>query len=323
MNDLKISVIIPIYNVEQFLDECIESVINQTYKNLEIILVDDGSPDNCPQICDKWAKKDARIKVIHKKNEGVSVARNIGLRNATGAYIHFMDADDKIYYDCYETCVREFNNNSDITNVAFFSSSQLSDLGIEKDLVCNNSEIIKLYLNGIARGVSRYLYKKQLIKTLFQESHPYDEDHLFNFFYRLNNISIYKCVVIPRILYFYRTNESSAVHTYRRSYIDDILFAKRKILNNYEGFKFNSEEEQIFFKNLYDVFVYNTYLISKSNLSKKQKIIDVQKLVESDQYKIIDVKLQKKTMKYKIFSCLVKMKWYNILLFLLKRLKRK
>lgn len=97
-----ISVIIPVYKVEKYLDKCIQSVINQTYSNLEIILVDDGSPDNCPQLCDDWANKDERIKVIHKKNGGLSDARNAGLDIAIGEYIAFVDSDDYIESDMYE-----------------------------------------------------------------------------------------------------------------------------------------------------------------------------------------------------------------------------
>ena len=91
-----ITVIIPVYNVEKYLSRCVLSVINQTYKNLEIILVDDASPDNCPQICDDFAKKDSRIKVIHKQNEGLGLSRNAGLNVAGGEYVTFIDSDDFI-----------------------------------------------------------------------------------------------------------------------------------------------------------------------------------------------------------------------------------
>ena len=91
-----VSIIVPIYNVEQYLDHCVQTIVNQTYKNLEIILVDDGSPDHCPAMCDAWAEKDMRVKVIHKPNGGVSDARNKGLSIATGEYICFIDADDYI-----------------------------------------------------------------------------------------------------------------------------------------------------------------------------------------------------------------------------------
>ena len=92
-----ISVIVPIYKVEEYLNRCVESLVNQTYKNLEIILVDDGSPDNCPEMCDRWAKQDKRIRVIHKKNGGLSDARNAGMRIATGEYIAFVDSDDLVF----------------------------------------------------------------------------------------------------------------------------------------------------------------------------------------------------------------------------------
>lgn len=95
MNPL-VSVVVPIYNVEAFLNRCVSSVVQQTYSNLEIILVDDGSPDRCPQICDDWAQKDSRIKVIHKENAGLGMARNTGIEHATGRFICFLDSDDYI-----------------------------------------------------------------------------------------------------------------------------------------------------------------------------------------------------------------------------------
>ena len=84
---VKVSIVVPIYNVEKYLEQCIDSIINQTLKDIEIILVDDGSPDNCPKMCDNYAKKDSRIKVVHKKNGGLSSARNAGIEVATGDYI--------------------------------------------------------------------------------------------------------------------------------------------------------------------------------------------------------------------------------------------
>ena len=91
---LKISIIIPIYNVEPYLHQCVDSVLSQTYENIEVILVDDGSPDNCPAICDRYADTDARVKVIHQKNGGLSAARNTGVQCASGDYIAFLDSDD-------------------------------------------------------------------------------------------------------------------------------------------------------------------------------------------------------------------------------------
>ena len=98
-NKQLITVVVPIYNVANYLDRCVESIVNQTYKNLEIILVDDGSPDNCPAMCDAWAERDSRIKVIHKQNGGLSDARNAGLKMASGKWITFIDSDDYIAED--------------------------------------------------------------------------------------------------------------------------------------------------------------------------------------------------------------------------------
>ena len=105
MTSSLVTVVVPIYNVEKYLDRCIESIVNQSYSNLEIILVDDGSPDRCPEMCDDWAKKDRRIKVVHKKNAGLGMARNTGIEHATGQYIFFFDSDDYVDTRIVEKCV--------------------------------------------------------------------------------------------------------------------------------------------------------------------------------------------------------------------------
>lgn len=128
-----ISVIIPIYNVEKYLKKCIDSIINQTYKNLEIILVDDGSPDNCGKICDEYAKKDQRIRVIHKKNGGLSDARNAGIDIAKGKYIAFVDSDDYVEKEYIEIMYKELKKN----NV------KIVQCGINK--ISDNEEIIDNY----------------------------------------------------------------------------------------------------------------------------------------------------------------------------------
>jgi glycosyltransferase involved in cell wall biosynthesis len=102
-----ISIIVPIYNVEKYLDRCITSLRNQTLKNIEIILVDDGSPDNCPNLCDKYAQQDYRIKVIHQKNKGLGLARNAGIDIAQGKYIAFVDSDDYVSTKMYEQLYNE------------------------------------------------------------------------------------------------------------------------------------------------------------------------------------------------------------------------
>lgn len=122
---MKISVIIPIYNVEKFLDECVQSVLSQSYKNLEIILVDDGSPDRCPQMCDEYAAKDYRVKVVHKTNGGLSDARNAGLEAATGDFVVFLDSDD--YWEDNNAVAKAIDliNQDDETDVVMFPHKHL------------------------------------------------------------------------------------------------------------------------------------------------------------------------------------------------------
>ena len=115
MDTAKISVIVPVYKVEAYLDKCVQSIVDQTYRNLEIILVDDGSPDRCGEMCDAWAAKDSRIKVIHKENGGLSDARNAGMAVASGEYMGFVDSDDYIAPDMYRLLLeRMTTDGSDI-----------------------------------------------------------------------------------------------------------------------------------------------------------------------------------------------------------------
>ena len=137
-NDL-ISVVIPIYKVEKYLNKCINSVICQTYTNIEIILVDDGSPDNCGIICDDFAKTDKRIKVIHKENGGLSDARNVGIENATGKYITFIDSDDYVeleYIEYLYTLIKKYNTNLAICKVnVVYNENKESHIDIKKDKI--------------------------------------------------------------------------------------------------------------------------------------------------------------------------------------------
>lgn len=116
---MKISVIVPIYQVENYLRQCLDSILTQTYRELELILVDDGSPDACPQICDEYAAKDTRVKVIHKKNGGLSDARNAGIAAATGDYVMFVDGDDWLSLNTLERCVSELSKEPDADCLIF------------------------------------------------------------------------------------------------------------------------------------------------------------------------------------------------------------
>lgn len=120
-----ISVIVPVYNVEEYLPTCIESILNQTYKDLEILLIDDGSTDNSGKICDKYAKEDGRCIVVHQPNKGVSEARNTGLKHATGEYISFIDGDDYIHPQMLEILYNEIKKTSSILQWCLTTQHQI------------------------------------------------------------------------------------------------------------------------------------------------------------------------------------------------------
>ena len=200
MNKL-VSVIIPIYKVEPYLIRCLDSVVNQTYKNLEIILVDDGSPDKCPQICDEYAKKDNRIIVIHQENGGLSAARNAGLDICKGEYVSFVDSDDwvaKEYIeDLFNICQQE---NSEI---AICNHIRVNDSQIPYE---DNDLYIKSYRSLDALNILIYkapdsfvvswgkLYKKELFNNVrfpLKQIHE-DEFTTYQLFFYSKKISYIK-----------------------------------------------------------------------------------------------------------------------------------
>lgn len=161
----KISVIVPVYNVEKYLSRCIDSILAQTFTDFELLLIDDGSTDNSGRICDGYAGKDNRIRVFHKENGGVSSARNLGLDNAKGEYIAFIDADDWIeieYLNLLYSTLRE--QNADIVACDYIIERKHSSLYINQDYRCDIVCIIKKLLNNDLKG---YLWNRLFTKKLF------------------------------------------------------------------------------------------------------------------------------------------------------------
>ena len=207
-----ISIIIPIYKVEQYLPKCLDSIIAQTYTNWEAILVDDGSPDNCGKICDEYAKRDKRFKVIHQKNGGVSVARQTGLDNATGDYIIHCDPDDWIESSMLEDMLESaISNNADMVICDFISHFH-SKIKYESQEIPSNTKasvIQIMMLEGKIHGsCCNKLIKKDIIKDISfsPTTISYCEDLLFNI--KVLNQEI-KVVHIPKSFYHYRINNTS------------------------------------------------------------------------------------------------------------------
>lgn len=305
-NDL-ISIIIPVYKVEEYLEKCIESVLKQTYTNLQIILVDDGSPDNCGKICDEYAKKDSRIEVIHKVNGGLSDARNVGIAKAKGKYIGFVDSDDYIKEDMYEiliNLIKEYDADVSICN--------LYDVIDGKEYIRNNEngiqeysrlEILKEVL--LDKNIQSYAWNKLYKKELFDEiKYPIGKKYedigtTFYVFEKCNKI-----VVTSKPEYYYLKRSDSLVNNVTEStvldYTDIIiqryLYTQKNIeklrkYNNYylaktlitahndiELLGSISEKMQEKYKELYNL-VYNI-------MKKNRK--DIEELFNAEQKKTIE-----------------------------------
>lgn len=209
-----ISVIVPVYRVEAYLDKCISSIVNQTYQNLEIILVDDGSPDNCPAMCDAWAEKDSRIRVIHQENQGGGAARNAGLDAASGELIAFVDSDDYISLDMYEimlTILRK--TNASIVECSYMAVEDdcplLSAHATIKMYSTEDALYANLYNTACQQVIWNKLYRKKTIGTIrFVAGKTIDDEY---FTYRVIG-NAKNVAVISDILYFYRQHDGSVMH---------------------------------------------------------------------------------------------------------------
>lgn len=212
----KVSVIVPVYNVEDYLERCLDSIINQTYRNLEIILVNDGSTDNCGAICEEYAKKDNRIIVIHKENGGQSTARNTGMDICTGEYIAFVDSDDYIHPETYNSCVYVMQKE-DVDFVEFefkkvYENDPFDDVTDYSYEIHNVKEVIE----GRIRWKKHYclawnkLFKKIFIINLrFPKGLLHEDSMLFNIYvFQINKVGY-----IPLKFYYYFQREGSTMNS--------------------------------------------------------------------------------------------------------------
>lgn len=211
-----ISVIVPVYKVEAYLDQCVQSIVDQTYKNLEIILVDDGSPDNCPAMCDAWAQKDSRIKVIHKENGGLSDARNAGLAVATGAYIGFVDSDDYIAAAMYEAIMAHMvETDSDIAACGvqmIWEDGRTEMLTRSGSILLDNMAAMEAIISEswLKQPVWYKLYKRQIVEGIPFEKGKCHEDVFWSYqpVARANRVCVF-----DEPLYFYRQRSGSIMGT--------------------------------------------------------------------------------------------------------------
>lgn len=235
MNDL-ISIIVPIYNVEPYIDECLYSIISQTYRNIEIILINDGSTDRSGQIAEKYKTLDDRVVLIHKKNGGVSKARNIGVELARGKYICFADSDDILASDYIEYLYELMKNNEVDISLTTRYLSKKQNFVYSKDTIeikTGEQALIEILLHKIPIGVYCKLFKSEIIKKndlRFFEDLYVGEGFNFN----CKAFQYAKRVAFSnRGIYFYRTdNPTSAVSLFRTDKWENALYALDKIDQN-------------------------------------------------------------------------------------------
>lgn len=243
-NEELVSVIVPVYNVEKYLEKCLESIINQTYKNLEIICIDDGSPDNSIDILNRFAEKDNRIKVIKQENKGLGATRNVGINLSKGKYISFIDSDDWIDKHMYEKAVNIFKKNSEISLVDCSTSLEknngknkirnLKNLNYNKNL--NGIDYFKLLVknNLFSASSCNKIFRLKEIKSekiMFPENRLY-EDLLFVF---KNLIEAKQVGMIDEVMYhYYVEREESITNLINIKNIEDVLYTYKKVVQKIE-----------------------------------------------------------------------------------------
>ena len=274
MQNGKISVVVPIYKIEKYLDRCLESLVKQSYNNLEIILIDDGSPDRCPEICDRWAENDKRIKAVHKENMGLGMARNTGIEHATGEYICFVDGDDFLESDTIEKAyIQAVKTEAD---VVYFGYKDVDTSGkIIKEykpelskLVYRNDEVTEELLpelispdyskdkkSNLMLSACMALFSSDLIykfKWRFVSEREIISEDMYSLMILFSHV---KCAaVVPEALYCYCRNELSLTRRYRKDRYNGIKHFYDEIMKLCDEYKY-PEVVKVRFSSVYLAFV--------------------------------------------------------------------
>ena len=307
-----VSIIVPIYNSEKTIERCIKSIINQTYSNIEIILIDDGSTDKTEFICKKYEEEDERITFVKRDNSGVSNARNYGIKISKGKYIQFVDSDDYIDKYFVEKMVKSIEkNNADLVICGInivkrekmysnaIASKNINDLRIEKKIFNN------LVDTGLIFYIWNKLYLKEYIQNLFDNNMSLGEDVIFNLNY-LKNVE--KVNIIDDILYYYTMNEKGINiknFSLNNKYIDNLLENSLYIYNNLINFTKN------YFKSNTDDTLYINYMLTSINenipkivlcnkINKYNKIAQIKEYALNSQIREVLKSKRKKNLLFKL-----------------------
>ncbi len=315
-----ISVIIPVYNSSERLDICVNSILNQSYSNLEIVLVDDGSTDNSLEIINSYVKKDSRVKGYHKNNGGVSSTRNYGLKVANGKFISFIDSDDYIDKEYFKTLLKHQKiNNSDIVRCGYHLNNKSYSIVNVKEVYVNFEFENKLIFDEMLKtykfnSVWGQLIKKSVIKEVkFDESLSMGEDFEFNINI-IKNSSI--VTLIPDVLYYYYYNNNGMNYSKNKKKILKKIFDINSIYSNILNDScFNANLIQVRYIN--EIFPHILDIISYKYKDYLKEI----KMIRNDSFLSFERKSNNnlKKAKYYLFYKILKKKYF-ILLFIIGRL---
>lgn len=280
MNEL-ISVVVPIYNVEKYISRCINSIINQTYKNLEIILVDDGSTDKCPLICDNYLNFDKRIKVIHKNNGGLSDARNSGIEIAQGEYIIFIDSDDYVDNKMIEILYKTIKNEN--CDIAICNYYMVDEISLKKKSISKLKEKVRIvygkekfdYLYNEYKMLSvvawNKLYKKEIFKDIRYPLGKLNEDEyiICDILSKANRIAF-----IKDSLYYYVQRSNSIIHSFNMKRFDILDSIKDRAI----FFKNNGDVENCMSTKLLEYLLTLNLLADYYNSNLRNKAFEMDKV---------------------------------------------
>lgn len=280
-----ISIIVPVYKVEKYLRRCIDSILLQTYKDFELILVDDGSPDRCGEICDEYALKEGRIRVIHQENGGLSAARNAGLEVAQGEYIGFADSDDYCHPEMFDVLHNNIAQyNADLVVSKFERIEDSSEIvsckshTSSKEEIIDGNEALKRFI--VEKDFGAYVWNKLFRKSLFKETRfpvgkLYEDDFIMpSIFYRCKRI-----VVIPQVLYYYVINPKSLTCTEKSIRHFDLVESRYQRIRFLESIDFPKQFiEHSARSTIYSYWNLYNDIEPKSRIEKK-RIKDIKKMV--------------------------------------------
>lgn len=289
-----VSIIIPVYNVEEYLAKCIYSVVNQTFKGIEIILVNDGSSDRGGKLCDEFSLEDKRIIVIHQKNSGLSEARNVGTQSAKGDYIFYLDSDDWLELDCIESLLNiSLLHNADIVQSGFyynFSDYKVRDSSNTDTIILSREQVMTKLLEQ--KQVKNFawgkLYKKNIVKSVPFVKGVFLEDSFWKHLV-LDKINIYVIFPTPLYHYFQRKNSMSGTYSIRSL---DLL------KGTYERVCFINKK----YPHLYALAVDEFYKLIYTSLPHINRLPNQSRILAFDQTIKMVSKLSSQEVKFKILS---------------------